>query len=101
MRAQSFGEADEFRLIEGANEVRGLEDQALDGRGVARIGAKISAPQLVRRKEREIAREIEDEVAGRGRPVTRDEKILTRREQPLRVVPRRAHERQTTRERLE
>ena len=88
MRAQSFGEADEFRLVEGADEVRGLEDQALDGRGVARIGAEIAAPQLVRRKQREIARQIEDEVAGRGRAVARrpEHEALARRGSGLREV---------------
>ena len=70
--AQSDGfEIDEARLVEGADERAGIRNRALDGGLVARIGAQIAGAQFMRGKQRHAAREIEDQIAGRGRAVAR------------------------------
>jgi hypothetical protein len=57
------------RLVELADEVGGLHDEALDRGRVARIGSQVAAADLMRREERQPTREIDDDVAGRGRAV--------------------------------
>src|SRR3954469_25264540 len=71
MGAEAVREGDELRLVEGADEVRGREDRPLHGRRIARVGAKIAAADLVGRKERESAGEVEHEVAARDGAVAR------------------------------
>ena len=71
MGAERLLELDEARLVEGADQVAGVRDRALDGGAVARIGAQISRPQFVRGKQRRAAAEIEDQIAGRGRAIAR------------------------------
>ena len=71
MGAQAVGELDEFRLVEGADQLHGVEDDALDGGPVARVGAKVAAAQLVGGKERSLAGQIDDDVAGGAGAVAR------------------------------
>ena len=71
MGAQALGEGDEARLVELADEVRGLEQEPLHRRRVARVGPQVAGSQLVRREQGRAAGEIQDEVAGRGRPIAR------------------------------
>ena len=71
VRAERFLEIDEARLVEGADEAAGVRDRALDGSLVARIGAQIARAQIMRGEQGIAARQIEDQIAGRGCAVAR------------------------------
>src|SRR5271154_6184060 len=70
MRAKFLIKFDVARLVEGAGEIARLDDRAQNGSSIARISAKITVAQIVRREERRIARDIEYNIAMRQRAVT-------------------------------
>ena len=71
MRAQVFGEGDVARLVEGADQVAGLEHRAQHRGGIGGIGAQIAVAQIVRREQRHAARQIQNDVARRHGAVAR------------------------------
>ena len=95
MRAERLLEMDEARLVEGADQIAGVRDRALDRGAVARIGAQISGAQFMRGKQRRAAGEIEDQIAGRGRAVARgpEHELRARGGQRQRIVVDRKLER--------
>ena len=81
MRAQVGGEGDVFRLVELACEIARLQHRAQHRRRISGIGAQIAVAQIVRGKQRRPAREIEHDVAARGRAVTDPSKTSASREE--------------------
>src|SRR5438876_9162619 len=71
MGAQRRGKIDVARLVELADEIDQIEQRALHRRWIARVGSEIAVAALRRREQRRSTRQVEDQVAARGRAVTR------------------------------
>src|SRR5438552_100486 len=71
MGAQRRGKIDVARLVELADEVDQIEQRALHRRRIAGVGSEIAVAALRRREQRRSTRQVEDQVAARGRAVAR------------------------------
>jgi hypothetical protein len=76
MGAKVGGEVDVLRLVERADHLAGLGHRPRHRRRIARIGAEVARPGLV--KERGGPGEVEHEVAARDRPVPRRTEVEAR-----------------------
>ncbi len=88
MRADVGGEVDVAWFVEGAAKIAHLQHSLQQGGRIAGIGAQIAITQVGRGKQRRAAREVEDDVAVRGRTIAGrpEAQHVTGRRRRLRVV---------------
>src|SRR3954451_3997338 len=71
MSAERFVEINEPRLVERSDQTARVRNRALHSGAVVRISAQISRTQFMSGEHRSAAAKIEDQVAGRGRAISR------------------------------